>query len=124
MRREEIKKQIKNILREIFDMPQTEPEFVSQDPFDSLDRIELYVSKVSLRMMEPKLALEKISNELLKGIAHMSMADKISSEDKSVVDLVLIPIQEEIDLVLNEEQTLEEFFSRTQQKIDEFYGDD
>ena len=75
-------------------------------------------------MMEPKLALEKISNELLKGIAHMSMADKISSEDKSVVDLVLIPIQEEIDLVLNEEQTLEEFFSRTQQKIDEFYGDD
>ena len=99
MRKEEIKKQIRNILREMFKMPETMPDFETQDPFDSLDRIELYVSKVGLRLMEPKLALEKISSELLKGIAHMSMSEETSTEDKRVVDLVLIPIQEEIDLL-------------------------
>ena len=133
MNKEALKKQIKDVIREVFDSPflsgDKEPEKVfssfqdmeSQDPFDSLDKIENLADKVELGIKNPREALTQISDNVVKGLAGMS--GKVSTEDRRVVDQILIPIQEDLDLVLRGEHTIQEFYVRLRTKIDEYYGE-
>ena len=93
----------------------------SQDPFDSLDKIENLADKVELGIKNPREALTQISDNIVKGLAGMS--GNASTEDKRIVDQILIPIQEELDLVLSGEHSIQEFYVRLRTKIAEYYGE-
>ena len=133
MNKEALKKQIKDVIREVFDSPffsgDKDPEKVfssfqgmeSQDPFDSLDKIENLADKVELGIKNPREALTQISDNIVKGLAGMS--GNASTEDKRIVDQILIPIQEELDLVLSGEHSIQEFYVRLRTKIAEYYGE-